>query len=503
MDSHKKELSSPDIMELIMQKDSDFWSSEQKKKSLALFHKVAENVPAYKHFLKKNSINPEKIETWEDFQHITPVNKKNYLRKHPLEDLSWDGNLKKPLVFTSTSGSTGEPFYFHRSFDLDWQSSIIHELFYLNGQYQKNEPVLVIICLGMGVWIGGLITYKGFEIAAQRMNYPISIITPGINKKEIFNALKNLGKSYKNIILAGYPPFIKDVVDEAYLNGINIKKLNLRLIFAAEAFTEKFRDYLAEKTSIKNLYLDTMNVYGSADIGAMAYETPLSILIRRLAVKKPNLFVDIFGPINKTPTLAQFNPLFINFECVKGDIVLTGNNEIPLVRYSIGDHGGVYSYNELVEILKKHNIDIRTEAKKVGISDTLNELPFVFVFERDDFSVTLYGLQIYPEIIRETILEDPFNGFLTGKFMLVTKFDKKQNQYLEINIELKKNIKSAPAFLKKRLLKKIVLNLRQKNSEFRELSDHLKKKVDPKLIFWSNENSEFFKPGIKQKWVKK
>ncbi|MBI3337115.1 MAG: phenylacetate--CoA ligase family protein [Candidatus Staskawiczbacteria bacterium] len=483
-------------------RDSNYWSSEQKKRSLTLFHKASEYVPAYRDFLKKNHLNPEKIKTWEEFQKVPIVSKKEYLKQYLLKNLCWNGHLKKPLVFTSTSGSTGEPFYFPRGRDLDWQYSLLIEEFLKNSLKKSNGPTLVIICFGMGVWIGGLITYKAFEMATQRVDIPVSIITPGINKKEIFNALKNLLPHFENAILVGYPPFIKDIVDESSSNEINLKKLNLKLIFAAEAFTEKFRDYLVEKTGIKNPYVDTMNIYGTADIGAMAYETPLSILIRRIASKKPNLFKDIFGSINKTPTLAQFNPLFINFECVDGNIFLTGNNEIPLVRYSVGDHGGVYSYDEMTEILKRNNIDINQETKKVGIENVSSELPFVFVFERNDFSLTLYGLQIYPEPIRETILEKPFDKFLSSKFTMLTKFNKKQNQYLEINIELKKYV-DAPRMLKKHLSEKILDNLRHKNSEFRELSDYLKSRVHPKIVFWKNGSQEFFAVGNKQKWVKK
>ena len=213
----------------------------------------------------------------------------------------------------------------------------------------------------------------------------------------------------------------------------------------------------------------------------MAYETPLSILIRRIAIQKPVLFNDIFGAIDKTPTLAQFNPLFINFECVNGNIILTGNNEIPLVRYDIGDHGGVYSYDEIIKILEKHNIDIISEAKKAGIHNALNELPFVFVFERNDFSVTLYGLQIYPEVIRETILEDPFNHFLSGKFTLVTQFNKKQDQYLEVNIEMKKSVKSVSKSIEKRLIKRIVVNLRQKRAKLLGYRNHADYVIEPRM----------------------
>lgn len=496
---------SKEIIKLIKEKDSEFWSLEQRKKSLELFHFAARFVPAYKDFLKKRKINPEKIRTWRDFQAIPTISKKNYLRHYPLSKLCWQGHLKKPLVFTSTSGSTGEPFYFPRDNFLDWQCSLVKEQFLKNKitATHKEKPILVIIGFGMGIWIGGLITYKAFELVSQRLNYPLSIITPGINKKEIFKALKNLAPYYKQTILVGYPPFIKDIIDDATIEGINLKKLNLRLIFAAEAFTEKFRDYLIEKTNIKNLYLDTMNIYGTADIGAMAYETPISILIRRLAMTNKALFNKIFGSIIKTPTLAQFNPLFINFENVGGNLILTGNNAIPLIRYNVGDHGGVYSFEELNNILTQYQIDLIAEAKKAKIYHTLSQLPFVYVFERNDFSTTLYGLQIYPETIREVLIEDPFNEIFTGKFTLLTKFDKKQNQYLEINIELKKNINRVSYLTKKSLLKKIVANLREKNSEFRELSDYLKKRAFPKLIFWPYEDPSFFKPGIKQKWVQR
>lgn len=504
MSSSKNNLSSSEIIRLIKRKNSHFWSLEQKKESLSLFYRAAKDVPAYSHFLKKHRINSKNIKSWQDFQSVYPTNKKNYLRDYPLEDLCWDGHLKKPLVFTSTSGSTGEPFYFLRGNSLDWQYSVLIEEFLKNSLSKNPGPTLVIICFGMGVWIGGLITYKAVEIAALRLNYPLSVITPGINKKEIFNALKNLSPHYKSTILVGYPPFIKDIIDEAPLNDVNLKKLNIKLIFAAEAFTENFRDYLAEKVNIKNIYLDTMNIYGTADIGAMAHETPLSILIRRVASKKPDLFADIFGSIEKTPTLAQFNPIFINFECIQGDIILTGKNEVPLVRYSVGDHGGVYSYVDMVKILKKHNIDIINEAKKIGISHVLNQLPFVFVFERSDLSVTLYGLQIYPEIVKEVLLKKPFNEFFTGKCTLETQFDGKQNQYLLIHLENKKSQSTnVPKFIKKATISAIVDQLELKNSEYRELHKFLGKRALPHLQLWPAEDPKHFKIGIKQKWVKK
>ncbi|MEK7612097.1 MAG: hypothetical protein AAB407_02025 [Patescibacteria group bacterium] len=499
--SGNEQISAHDILQSIKSKKSAFWETEREQRALELFHAAAKRVPAYKDFLKKNSIQPAKIKTFSDFQSVPIVSKKDYLKEYPLEAVCWDGTLKKPLVFTSTSGSTGDPFYFPRGHELDWEASVAHEIF-LSHHLQKNDDsTLVIVGFGMGVWIGGLITYEAFNLASNRKKHPVSILTTGINKKEIFNALKNIAPNFKQVILAGYPPFLKDILDEAENHGINLHKLNIRLLFAAESFPETFRDYVSKKAGIRNPYLDTLNVYGTADIGAMAWETPTAILMRRLAMKKKKLFNELFTPLEKTPTLTQYNPMFVTFEEQNGQVLLTGNNTIPLVRYAVGDHGGVMSYTEAEYAIKENGFDLKKEAGKAGIKD-IYELPFVYVYERNDFSTTLYGLQVYPEPIREALLEKPINQFLTGKFTMLTKFSKNHDQYLEINLELK-NGKKPTTYLEKATLLRIVATLRAKNSEYRELSDYLKKRAYPRLHFWPNEHPLYFKLGIKQKWVKK
>lgn len=488
------------ILQDLKKKSENFWVKNGEIMSLRLFREMSQGVPAYKDFLKKNKINPSKIKTYKDFKSLPVISKKNYLRRYPLEKLVWKGSLKKHLVFTSTSGSTGVPFYFPRQEKLDWQYSILSELFLKNSSLDQKGPVLLIVGFGMGVWIGGLITYKAFEIAAQRENYPLSILTPGINKTEIFDAIKRLAPHYKQIILAGYPPFVKDIIDQAPNQGINLKKLNIRLLFAAESFPEKFRDYLVKKAGIKNTYLDTLNIYGSADIGAMAFETPISILIRKLSDKRQKLFQEIFSQTQRTLTLAQYNPLFVVFEEVEGEIVLTGENVLPLVRYSIGDRGGVFSFKDVILKMKKHGIDFKKEILTAGIQNNVYRLPFVYVYERSDFSTTIYGLQIYPEMIREALFNKDIVKFLTGKFSMITKFDRKHNQYLEINIELRKKVKLKKSSNEK-VKNKIVQNLLTRSSEFRELYNYLKSRTPIRLIFWPYEHPQYFKPGIKQKWV--
>lgn len=488
-------------LKLIKEKKSDYWVKIGRKKSLDLFKKTAKRVPAYKDFLKKNKINPDKINTWNDFQLVPPVSKKNYLKQYPLEKLCWDGTFKKSLVFTVTSGSTGEPFYFPRDSALDWQSSIYHQIFLENSRIDANKSTLVLVCFGMGVWIGGLITYQAFKLISDR-GYPLTIITPGVNKKEIFEAIKNIGHKFDQVILCGYPPFMKDVIDEAGSQGIKWSDYNLRIIFAAESFSEKFRDYIANKMGIQDIHTGTMNIYGSADIGTMAIETPMNIMMRRMAIERKNLYKEIFAEANRLPTFAQFNPEFINFEAVNKNIYCTGNSTIPFVRYEIGDNGGVVSFNEADSIFKSHGIDIRKEAKKTGFQNTISELPSVYLYERTDMSTKLYGAIIFSEYVKGGLERAKFTNRITGRFTMFTKHDRKNDEYLEINIELKNGVKQGKS-LKKEITESIVESLLKNSAEHKNNANMMPGRVDPKIILWPYEHPLYFKSGIKQKWVRK
>jgi phenylacetate-CoA ligase len=489
-------------VERVRTADSATWTRASKRNILALFHNVAKHVPAYRDFLKKHHIRPETVHSWDDFGKVPIMDKTNYLKKYPLSSLCWDGTLARAAVFSSTSGSTGKPFYFQRLPNLEEEYATLIELFLSNGKLLPGPkcPTLVIIGFGMGVWIGGTLTYRAYDIVSRR-GYPVSILPAGVNKAEILKALHDLAPSFKQTVFIGYPPFVKDVLDEAAFEGVDLKALNIRLQFAAEAFSEHFRDYLAEKVGMKNVYRDTLNVYGTADIGAMAFETPTAILIRRLAMENPKIFSRIFGDLHKTPTLAQYNPSFISFEAPEGNILLSGYSAFPLIRYSIGDRGGVYSYDELKTVLAENGVDLEKEAKRRDAP--LYELPFVYVYERSDLSTTLYGLQIYPEYLRDVMVSESVQQYCTGKFQVLTKFDEKKDQYLEINIEQKRGAEHISEAFVRNITVGIDIAFKEKSSEYRELVQFVHNRPLFKIVFHPLGDPEFFPVGIKQTWVKK
>src|SRR6185437_2595071 len=133
----------------------DKWIKESKKEAIQLFKQASKRIPAYKDFLKNNSIDPDSIRTYEDFKHIPFTDKKNYIDKYPLHDLVWDGKLAKSLFINASSGSTGIPYYWPGAMDQVVQGSIIKEIIYKNNFQLDKKSTLMIICFGMGTWIAG------------------------------------------------------------------------------------------------------------------------------------------------------------------------------------------------------------------------------------------------------------------------------------------------------------------------------------------------------------
>lgn len=478
-----------------------YWNRKGSKKAIDLFHQMSQRVPAYKDFLKKNKVKPELVRTVHEFSQVPTVSKDTYLRQYPLDSMCWDGDLgNSQSVIASTSGSTGVPFYFPRQNSQDLQYAALAEI-YLQQNFQVDKKsTLYIIGFPMGQWIGGVFTYEALSIIAKRTKWPLSIITPGVNSVEIINAIKTLGPYYEQIIIGSYGPFLKDTLDEAVAQGIDLKQYNLGFVFAAEVFSESFRDYVKHESGLSNELLLTLNQYGTVDLGTMAYETPLSILSRKVALKKRLIFKELFNEAHRIPTLTQYLPEMFYFESVDENLICSAQSGLPLVRYDLKDRGRVVQYSELLQIFTDHNTDIIELSKEAGIEDTIWKLPFVYVYERADFSVSYYAFLIYPETIRRALLSRDAQKVCSGKFAMTVKYDRSHRQKLTINVEEKMNVHPSSNDLSK-ITAIVHTHLLNENSEYRKTFEEKGRKVKPKIKFWPHRNSRYFNPLIKQRWV--
>jgi phenylacetate-CoA ligase len=478
--------------------DADTYMRHGQKMALELFRHSAKTVPAYKDFLEKEKVNPSKIRTFEDFsKYVPPVDKKNYLSQYPLADLSTNGNLFSNRIISVSSGSSGVPFYWPRGAEQDQEGAEMHTDIYDHVFQMDQKSTLLVICFSMGTWIAGSFTTASSFGYADK-GRPINIVTPGLEKGEAINAVKNLAANYDQVVLVGYPPFIKDIIEEGKRSGIDWKGIKTRLLMAGESFSEEWRDYVLGLVNSKNPFYDAINIYGSADAGMLGYETPLSILARRTYNENPQLLGELFG-VDTLPSLVQFDPTKRFFEKVGGELVFTAKAGIPLVRYNIKDTGGVLGFDDVVEPIADK---IKGPAATYGVDPNQWQKPFVFLNGRKDFSVTIYAVNIYPENIKAALIDETVREFVTGRFTMATQNYSDMDQYFEINVELA-NAFTATARHRAAVEHIILEKLLALNTEFHKLHAAIGAKAIPHVHLVKFGDPDYFARGVKHKWVKK
>lgn len=464
--------------------------------ALRLFQEAAVRVPAYRDFLKKQRIKPELIRTLADFQQVPPVDKNNYLTKYSLPELSWDGTLNNSRIISVSSGSSGAPLFWPRGKAQDDEGAWMHEQLYQKIFETDRYSSLVVVCFSMGTWIAGSFTTIS-TLGAIDHGAQINLVTPGIDQGDAVKAIKNLAKNYQQVILAGYPPFIKDVIEQGAREGIKWKQHRVRLLLAGEAFGEDWRDYVLELLGKKDPYHDSVNIYGTADAAMMGHETPVSIAARRIIGEDPEMVKTLFNT-DVTPSLLQYYPDRRYIESVDGELVFSARAGIPLVRYNIHDTGGVYSYSDLLQPIARR---FNKVVARHGIATEDWQLPFVYLAGRKDFTVTVYAVNIYPENIKSALVDPKMRSWVTGKFTMATKYYSDMDQYLEINVELADGITAEPAY-QKIAHDTMIANLRKLNAEYNKLHGAIGTKAEPHIHLVQYGDAEHFGRGVKHRWVR-
>ena len=484
-----------------------YWGKKGGKMALELFHWMVNTTPAYRAFLEKYKINPVKIQKMKDFKTLPFTSKDTYLRPANYIDLFPNRDIASATTVSATSGSTGEPFYFPRSGIHDDMYQYETEIFLKEQFGIDKKKSLAVLGFGLGIWIGGIFTYKVLDRISAK-GYPLTIVPTGPSKEQFLKAVQKFGHFYDQIILMGYPPFIKDVLDEGKDYGIHWKDYELKILTAAEGYSENFREYIAKKAGLNNMLSDTINIYGTVELGTMARETSLGNLIRHLAVKNKKLFKALFLEAGCIPTLCQYYPHLVYFEEMeidgKTEVIATGyGTAVPLIRYRFNDLGGVIPYEEMMEKLAACGIDLEQELKTNNIdSHLIKNLPFVYVSGRSDFSVVFRGANIYPEEIRYALDDQGLAEYITGRFTMIRKEDKKLNQILEINVELKKGEQSSEK-LAEEIKNKIIAHLRENNSEYNDQYSSDPTQAVPAINLLPHSYPIYFSRAGKQPWVRK
>ncbi len=466
------------------------------QRAVELFHSVAASVPAYRAFLAEHGIDPAAVRGYADFQTLPLLTKQNYLRRHVLADLCRDGTLESCDMMAVSSGSTGEPTFWPRFITDEYAIATRFEQVFHDSFMADMRRTLAVVCFALGTWVGGMYTASCCRHLAAK-GYPITLITPGNNKDEIFRVVTALGPAFEQVVLLGYPPFLKDVIDTGRARGVEWPRYNVKLVMAGEVFSEEWRALVGERMGGRSICCDSASLYGTADAGVLANETPLSVCIRRFLAEKPDAARALFGE-SRLPTLAQYDPHSRFFEVHDGTLLFTGDNGIPLIRYHIADTGGVIGYDAMLRFLAEHGFDPLAELGQ-GTRGVRN-LPFVYVFGRSHFTISYFGANIYPENVTVGLEQPTVKEWVTGKFVMESREDDDRNRYLSIVVELAPGV-AGDAEKQEAIGQSILMQLRRLNSEFANYTPP--EYQMPRITLLPAGDPAYFPIGVKHRYTRK
>lgn len=441
------------------ERDHDANVGTGEREVLELFQRVRSQVPAYAKFLTANGVDGDAVTDIEHFRRLPITTKRNYHVAYPLPELCRFGRLEDCDMLAVSSGSTGEPTVWPRFITDEFGTLRRFEQVLVDGFGADTRRTLAVVCFALGSWVGGMYTTSSCRQLAAK-GYPITVVTPGNNFTEILRILPKLTPHFEQVVLLGYPPFLKDVIERGAAAGIDWSACPVKLVMAGEVFSESWRDIVSRRLGQPEPEFATASLYGTADAGVIANETPASISIRRALASHPSAAAELFGQA-RLPTLCQYDPRHRYFEQADGELLFSGDGGVPLVRYNILDRGGLITHADMVAYLSSKGL------LDAGMRVQLDRfrLPFVYVFGRNNFAVSYYGANVYPENIAIGLEQPELEHAVTGKFVLEVVEDATHDASLRISVELAEGRSPSPT-LSEQVASSIVRHLVRVNSEF-------------------------------------
>ena len=254
---------------------------------------------------------------------------------------------------------------------------IIKQIF-IKEYYIDKQKTLFIVSLAFGTWIGGMQIATTLRAMASNMKQ-VTLATPGLDLKEATEIAQKFGTFYDQILWICNPSSI-NIIYALLKNNDALLQGKISFPVVGEYFSEDFREEIALKFGHKRQYVYCMKTgYGSTDAGDLGIESEETVKLRKFFNNNPQLLQQLFKT-NEVPMMFVKNEkAFI--ESIDGELIVTKDQFIPLVRYNTKDRGG---------ILKKS--DIKEYIDSVLYSALPDEI--LYVFGRVSDSIIFYGTNL-------------------------------------------------------------------------------------------------------------
>lgn len=448
--------------------------------AISEYFAAKEKVPAYRQFLDKN------IQKSSRFSEIPVTSKDNYIKPSIASKDCGRGLYQRSLIPTgskndTSTGTTGEPTQWYRG--PKEQRSVEQLSSYAAKAILGDQPYYFINGFALGQWASGLTAF-----AATRNDPNATVSSPGMDVRKIFNSIKqaiDIMPAGYPIVVAGYPPHLREVVDLAIKENFDLNRHNIIGVVGGEGISEGQRDLIVcqkdDKEDVtRQGFSRCYSTYGASDLDVnIGYESEFEIELRKICHTNPKLSAELFDGNGSIPMIFHYDPLnyhietneeeHLIFTCVRDDRIS------PRIRYDLGDKGKVMTCSDLVATLKKHGIALKHMPR--------TELPFVFVWGRGDSMISYRGANVAPENLGEAIRRANLNEVISHYAFF--QYEENDKTITEFMIEPKEG-----EDLPHNLLEILVNQMKEINPDFKkqyeECNDEAAK---PRLRFFEPETS--------------
>lgn len=385
------------------------------------FHRLVSISAAYRDFLQKNNIKPDKIRNISDFTNEVPIlNKDNFFRSYSVDKMLGE-NLSNLKLTMSSSGYSGT-FAFGFSSQRSLNKNKIGIDTTLNYWFDiSHKRTFLINCMPMGVHV----------------DTSLPIAETSVRSDVALELLKNLSRFYDQTIIVGDPYFLKKLIEEGCAEGIKWKSLNISLITGQDWLPESLRTYLLQLIDLDPETEEERGFYatmGMTELGLNVFhESKTTVRLRRTVLKNPELKARLSpDPMKACPNFFHYYPFRTYIETIKNGgrkellfSVTDARSLLPLIRYSTGDAGNILKFSDLELLLSKDYPGLVPDLK----------LPLGLMYGRSKNLLRYDDHEMYLEDVREGLFSDrEVASSVTGLIRLAYEKDIPQ-----VDVQLNKN----------------------------------------------------------------
>ena len=400
------------------------------------------DVPAYRALLAEHGERPDMR-----FEDLPVMDKPSYIHRYPLAATCRGGVL--PMhggVLDESSGASGTANNWVRG---PAERKITQRMIrYAARATFGDRDFVVLNAFALGPWATGMTVSMAL---AER--YLVKSIGPDIAK--IVATLRLLGPS-RPYLIAGYPPFLKLLVDTAELDW---SRYEIYAVCGGEGMSEPLRAALDRR------FVKTISSFGASDLEInIAAENDYTIALRRALIEHPALGLDLFGAHGSLPMVFQYDPLDYYLESDADQNLLVTVNRLttvsPRIRYNLRDRARILARSQIDRVLDDHGVHL-------ALPDGARRLPLPVLFHwgRQDHAVGFYGCKLTPEDLQHAALRVPALAPHVAELALHPFEDAGANRRLELWVELRagSSLVATPA-----LETELLARLAEVNQDFRE-----------------------------------